>query len=166
MTETATEMHERIDRAATAMEDCAASIIAAQYEPRSFMCRRRHETIVLALVTVPSRETPLAYWVSTDGDDSKAIAVPKSIVQIVQREADGLFVLATMKAWVAIDRQMSQANVPGLIKSRKWTDEQRQAWKRLQNRITIVRHAITEQAKPLRLRLRSNRPTGNRNDVA
>jgi hypothetical protein len=166
MNETATEMHERIETAATAMKDCAAQIVTAQYEPRSFMCRRRGEMIVLALVTIPSRETPLAYWVSTDGDDSEAVAVPKSIVKIVEREVGGLFILATMKAWVAIDRRMSQANVPGLIKSRTWTDEQRQGWKRLQARITRVRRALIEADKPLRLRGRGIRPLLNRNQVA
>ncbi len=165
MTETPAEMHKRINTAAEAMTDCATAIVAAQYEPRSFMCRRRHETIVLALVTIPSRETAGAYWVSTDGNDSEAVAVPKSVVKIVEREAGGLFVLATMKAWVAIDRRMAQANVPGLIKSREWTDEQRTGWKRLQRRITQVRRALAEEAKPLRLRYRGT-SSFTRNDVA
>lgn len=142
-TEFAADLAERKARVAAG----AAEIIARLHNPQGFISRRRSETIVLALVTVPARETLSAYFVSTDGDDAKAVAVPKSVLNIVAREADGLFFLATMKAWVAADRHMAQANIPGLTKSVKWTDEQRAGWKRLQQRITTVRRLLDEQRR-------------------
>jgi hypothetical protein len=166
---TASERALHVEQAVDDVRAVADAAVARQHEVRNFLCRRRWETIVLALVTVPSRETPYAYWVSTDGDDSRAVAVPKSVLTIVQREADGLFVLATTKAWVAIDRRMAQANVPGLVKSRVLTDEQRAGWKRLQARITSVRRAVTEANKPLRFRKPIPTRTfaiRSRNDVA
>lgn len=133
----------------------AAEIIARLHRPNGFHSRRRSETIVMLLVTVPARETTFAYWVSTDGDDATAVAVPKSVLNVIEREADGLFLLATMKAWVAIDRHMAQATIPGLTKSVKWTDDQRLGWKRLQQRIKGVRRNLDDdarRAKGLRVR--------------
>lgn len=158
-----------IDQAVGDVRAVADAAVARQHAPLNFISRRRWETIVLALVTIPSRETPSAYWVSTDGDDSRAVAVPKSVLTIITSEANGLFILATMKAWVAIDRHMAQANIPGLVKSRVLTDDQRAGWKRLQARITTVRRALIEANKPARFRKpvydRTN-TMRSRNDVA
>lgn len=153
------EIADRIEAARLAVKECADRIIAQQQQPRGFG-DRRNERIVLALVAVPERETHLSYFASTDGDDSKAVAVPKSVLNIIEREAGGLFLLAGMKGWVAADRHWAQANVPGLTKARKWSDEERIAWKRLQQRITQVRHNMNEQRRVAAgLRARTNRRT-------
>jgi hypothetical protein len=157
------------ERAINAVRATAEGMTARAVEPRGFECRRRWETIVLALVTVPRRETPLAYWASTDGDDAKAVAIPKSVVRVVDTAAGGLFLLATMKAWVAIDRHLAQANVPGLIRSRQLTDDERAGWKRLQRQITVVRRELADAAKPLHRRRKLGMDTfvvRSRNDVA
>jgi hypothetical protein len=166
---TASERALHIEHATDAVRAVATAEVARQHEPRNFLCRRRWEVIVLALVTIPSEETLLAYWASTDGDDAKAVAIPKSVLTVVQSEAGGLFILATMKAWVAIDRHMAQANIPTLVKSRALTDEQRIGWKRLQARITTVRRDVTEANKPRRFRKSVYSRTfavRSRNDVA
>jgi hypothetical protein len=157
------------ERALNAVRSTADEIIARAIDPHGFECRRRWETIVLALVTVPRRETSLAYWVSADGDDDKAVAIPKSVIRIVDTAAGGLFLLATMKAWVAIDRHLAQANVPGLIRSRPFTEDERAGWKRLQRQITVVRRELAEAAKPRHRRRPLHTETmimRNRNDVA
>lgn len=160
------EFRAMLDAKSDAVDAVAADIIAAQHAPVTFYGRRRWEIIVLALVTIPRRETTLSIWASCDGDDSKAVCIPKSQIKIVQREGDR-FILATMKAWIAIDRHMAQANIPGLTKSVKWTDEERAAWKLIQARISGVRRALAEENKPQRLRSRfSRKPIGTRNYFA
>lgn len=149
-----------LERSRLAVKEMADRMIAEQHEPRNFLSRRKFETIVLALVTVPERETHLSYWVSTDGDDAKAVAIPKSQIKVIQREVGGLFLLATMKAWLAMDRHFAQANIPGLNKARKWTDDERAAWKRIKSQITQVRHSLDEQRRVAAgLKARSGRRT-------
>jgi hypothetical protein len=160
------EFRADLDVRRDAVDAVAADIVAAQHTPVTFYGRRRYETIVLALVTVPSRETPRSIWASCDGDDSKAVCIPKSQIKIVQREGDR-FILTTMKAWIAIDRHMAQANIPGLTKAVKWTDEERAAWKLIQARISGVRQALAEENRPRRFRTRfSRKPVAPRNYFA
>jgi hypothetical protein len=145
----------------------AKKIIDALHTPHSFAHRRRGDDIILLLVTVPERETDLAYRASTDGDASKAVSFPKSLVQpgIICTDADGLFIVAKVKAWVAIDRQMKQASVPLLFEGAEWTKDQRAAWKHMQARLKGARSAMAERASK-RLPSDSRKPLLNRNEVA
>lgn len=168
MTATRTRMSDEEFRADLAerqasVDACAAEIIARETTPITFYGRRRWEIIALAFVTIPSRETPFAFWASCDGDDAKAVSIPKSQLTIVQRE--GRFLLATMKAWVAIDRHLAQANMPGLTKDVKWSDDERAAWKLIQARIGGVRRSLAENRRPQKYRF-SRKPIGTRNYFA
>jgi hypothetical protein len=147
------------------VDDVAADIIARLHEPQGFTSRRRWEVIALLLVTVPGRETPFAIRASTDGDDAKAVSIPKSQIAICHSECEGLFIVATMKAWVAIDRHMAQATMPQLTKSASWTPEQRAGWKTLQQRLRAARDAIQATSNK-RLPSDSRRPLLNRGEVA
>ena len=130
-----------------AVRRAAADIIARENEPRGFTGRRKWEKIVLALVMVKDRETPAAWRASTDGDDSKAVSWPMSVIEIVMTEADGLFAVATMKAWVAIDRHMKQANNPQLVASVEWTVEQQKAWKHICARTRAIRETLAPKIR-------------------
>lgn len=148
------------------VNECVDGMIADLHRPKTFYGRRRHETIVLALVTILARDTERAIFASCDGDDTKAVSIPKSQIGIVKREGDR-FILATMKAWVAIDRHLAQANIPGLTKSVKWTDEERAAWKLIQAQIVRVRRSLADDNKPYLKRSRfSKKPIGTRNYFA
>jgi hypothetical protein len=144
----------------------AAEIIARENEPRGFASRRKWEKIVLALVMVKDRETLNAWRASTDGNDGKAVSIPKSVIEIVMTEADGLFVVAIMKAWVAIDRHMKQANNPQLVASVEWTDEQKKAWQRICARTRSIRETLTPAARRRPNGHPSRKPMFSRSDCA
>lgn len=161
------EFHDYIEEKKEAVRRAAAEIIARENEPRGFTGRRKWEKIVLALVMVKDRETPAAWRASTDGDDSKAVSLPKSVIEVVMTEADGLFAVATMKAWVAIDRHMKQANSPQLVASVEWTDEQQKAWKHISARTRAVRETLAPKSRKRPSDLRPTRkPLFTRNDCA
>lgn len=144
----------------------AADIAARETEPRGFTGRRKWEKIVLALVMVKDRETPAAWRASTDGDDSKAVSLPKSVIDVVMTEADGLFVVAIMKAWVAIDRHMKQANNPQLVASVEWTGEQIEAWKRIKARTWTIRETLSPKTRKRPDGRPTRKPLFTRNDCA
>jgi hypothetical protein len=149
-----------------AVDDCAADIIARIQAPQDFTSRRRLETIVLALVTVPARETLDAFRASTDGEDAKAVSIPKSQIEVLLRECDGLFLVATMKAWVAIDRHMAQANMPQLAKSVAWTDDQRAGWRRIQQHTRSARSTLAAKARGQSYTPPQRKPLLTRNDAS
>lgn len=129
------------------VDACAADIIARLQNPIEISSyARRHETIVLALVlTKPDEPGASSWWASTDGDPANVKTFPKSIINIVHSECDGLFIIATMKGYVAIERHLAQARIPGLAKSMKWTAEQRADWKLIQAKIQRVKESLRAQ---------------------
>jgi hypothetical protein len=141
------EFREMLDAKQGAVDECAAEIIGRLQNPIQISSyARRHETIVLALVlTKPDEPGAASWWASTDGDPANVKTFPKSIIKIVHRECGGLFVVATMKGYVAIERHLAQARIPGLAKSVKWTDEQRVAWKNIQTKIGRVKESLRAQ---------------------
>ncbi len=145
----------------------AQAIVDALHTPHSFDFRDPNDMIALLLVTVPARETTLAYRASTDGDASKAVSFPKSLVDpgIICTDADGLFIVTKVKAFVAQQRKLKQASVPLLFEGAEWTDDQRAAWKRMQERLKGARAAMAERASK-RLPSDSRKPLLNRNEVA
>lgn len=145
----------------------AKKIIDALHTPHSFNRHRRAASVVLLLVTVPERETLMAYRASTDGDATKAVSFPKSLVEpgIIYTDADGLFIVAKVKAWVAIDRQLKQAATPLLFDGIDWTDGQRIAWKRMVRRLKETRQAVYGKSSG-QLQGDSRKPLLNRNEVA
>lgn len=149
-----------------AVDECAAGIIAQMQQPQDFTSRRRWETIVLALVTMPDRETPFAIRASTDGDEAKAVSIPKSQIEILLRECDGLFLVVTMKAWVAIDRHLAQANMPQLAKSVAWTDDQRAGWRRIQQHTRSARSTLASKAPGQSYTPPQRKPLLTRNDAS
>jgi hypothetical protein len=140
------DWNERLEARRLAVKEVADQMIAELHEPRGFGTRR-NERVVLALVAVPKLESHLSYFVSVDGDDSRAVAVPKSQLTVVASECGGLFMLAIMKGWIAADRHFAQANIPGKTKARKWTDDERAGWKILQKRIVTVRQTLNEERR-------------------
>jgi hypothetical protein len=149
-----------------AVDDCAADIIARIQAPQDFTCRRRWETIVLALVTIPDRETDMAIRASTDGDQTKSVSIPKSQITILSRECDGLFLVVTMKAWVAIDRHLAQANMPQIKSSVSWTDDQRAGWRRVQQHTRRVRATLAAKARGQSYTPPQRKPLLTRNDAS
>lgn len=135
---------ERLERATAAVRAVADEHIAQLHNPVDYSSyRRRNETIVLALVLAkPDEPDARAWWASDNGDPERVKTFPKSTLRIVRTECGGMFVLAVMKGYVAIERHLKQATIPGLAKSVKWTDEQRAGWKRIQAEITQVRHRL------------------------
>jgi hypothetical protein len=161
------EFRAMLDAKQAAVDECAAEIIGRLHNPVELSSyARRHETIVLALVLAkPDEPSAVSLWASTDGDLANVKTFPKSIIKIVHSEGDGRFVLATMKGYVAIERHLKQANIPGLAKSVKWTDDERAAWKLIQARISRVRHTLAEERRPQKYRA-SRKPIGTRNFFA
>lgn len=139
-----------------AVEDWSDGVRAAEHVPQNFYSRRRHEQIVMGIVLDRERESPMAWRGSTDGTPSTSVSLPKSQVKVVH--SDGRFVVMTMMAWVAADRRMVQANIPGLAKSIDWTDVERASWKIVQHRVRDVRRALEEENRAKRLR-RAKGPT-------
>ena len=134
------EFDAMLDGKRRAVAECLDRIIAAEHEPRDFLSRRRNETIAMALVLDPERETPMAWRGSTDGSPERSVSLPKSQVTITHSE--GNMVIMTMKAWIAADRRMVQANIPGLSRSVDWTDSEKASWTIIQKRIVGVRRAV------------------------
>jgi hypothetical protein len=147
-----------------AVDDCAADMIARIQEPQGFTSRRRWETIVLALVTVPAKNSTLAIRASTDGNDAKAVSIPKSQIKILRHECDGLFLVATMPAWVAIDRHLAQATMPQLTQSVQWTEEQRASWRQIQQHVRLVRPTLASRDRAYTAPQR--KPLLTRNDAS
>jgi hypothetical protein len=144
----------------------AQKIIDALHTPHSFDHVNRGADIVLLLVTVPDRETDLAYRASTDGDALKAVSFPKSLVQpgIICTDGDGLFIVAKVKAFVAQQRKLKQAAIPLLFDGVAWSEDQRTAWKHMQARLKGARAAMAERATK-RLPSNSRKPLLNRAEV-
>src|ERR1044072_8303540 len=104
---------ERLERAADAVREFADEHIAHLHNPVDYSrFRRRKEIIVLALL-IANPDTPdaRAWWGSDNGDPGRVKTFPKSTIKIIRLECDGLFVLASMKGYVAIERHLKQATI-------------------------------------------------------
>lgn len=140
---------EAMDRADEAVKAVVDHHIEQLHRPVDFSSyARRNETIVLALVIAkPDEPGARAWWASDNGDPARVKTFPKSTLCIVHSECNGQFVLATMKGYVAIERHLAQAHIPGLSKAVKWTDEQRAGWKVLQAKIVSVRASLRDRRR-------------------
>lgn len=143
-----------------ALEAGLADFRAQLRQPQLITSLRKYELVLMMLVAVDGAETPRAIKVSTDGNDSAALFVPKSVLHISKR--DGRFMIATLPGWCVMDRKFCQASVPTLDKQVAWTEEERAAWRALR---TDFQRQKSNRRPRGRFR-RSNLAGFSRNDTA